>query len=104
MQMVLTGQPLTAEQAAELGLVNQVVPEADLLPAALSMAATIAANGPLGVQASKRLLYETAYSSAWDAGTWTEIERETDRVFGSEDAKEGATAFIEKRPPIWRNR
>jgi enoyl-CoA hydratase/carnithine racemase len=104
MQMVLTGQPLTAGQAAELGLVNQVVPEAHLLPAALSMAATIAANGPLGVQASKRLLYETAYSSAWDAGTWTEIERETDRVFGSEDAKEGATAFIEKRPPIWRNR
>jgi crotonobetainyl-CoA hydratase len=104
MRMLLTGQPLSATDAARWGLVNEVVPEADVLETALTLANTIAGNGPLGVQASKRLLYDTVYSSAWDEDTWPEIEKQTEQVFSSEDAMEGATAFIEKRSPVWRNR
>lgn len=102
MEMALTGDPVTAERGYEVGLVNVVAEPGGALDAALELAARIARNGPLGVAASKRILQAQ--------GDWTETEfweRQGEiagPVLFSEDAREGATAFKEKRDPVWRGR
>jgi enoyl-CoA hydratase len=88
-------------RAYELGFVNRVVPQAEVLPAALSMARTISANAPLSLAAIKELIRLAAYGSADAEERLAEWQR---IVFGSDDAQEGATAFIEKRPPVWQGR
>jgi enoyl-CoA hydratase/carnithine racemase len=94
--MGLTGDTITAARARELGLVNRVVPAAKVLDEALALAAVINANGPLAVQATKRLMREEVGPDN------SEYVREvTAPVFASKDAREGATAFAEKRQPIW---
>jgi enoyl-CoA hydratase len=102
MEMLLTGDPITAQRGAEIGLVNRLVPEGKALEGALELAARVAAAGPLAVAATKRI----ARSSAdWTlAEGWEEQERIIAPVFVSEDAREGATAFAEKRSPVWSGR
>jgi enoyl-CoA hydratase len=102
MELALTGDPIAAERAAELGLVNRLAEPGAAVGEALRLAKEIAANAPLALVASKRILQEQWDWSAeemWDAQSAI-----SGPVFSSEDAREGATAFAEKRPPVWRGR
>jgi enoyl-CoA hydratase/carnithine racemase len=102
MEMLLTGDPVSADRAHELGLVNQVVPLADLHAAAQRLAERIAANAPLSVMAAKR----TVYLSARDrfAAELAEADRIWEPVYNSADAQEGPRAFRDKRRPVWTGR
>jgi enoyl-CoA hydratase len=102
MELLLTGDPIDAARAAELGLVNRVVEDGGALDAAIALAARIAANGPLAVAATKRVARESADWSA--AEMWTRQSELIGPVFASADAREGATAFAEKRRPNWAGR
>ena len=93
---------LTAPRAAEVGLVNRLTPEGGALAGALELAATIAANGPLAVAATKQIARGTGDWS-WEEG-WRRQAEITGAVFTSEDAREGSTAFAEKRAPVWKGR
>jgi enoyl-CoA hydratase/carnithine racemase len=98
LELTLTGDYISAARAYELGLVNQVVPAAEVLEAGVAMAERIARNGPLALQATKELVR----LANTDIGAAKAKQAEWQpRVFGSQDAKEGATAFIEKRAPVW---
>ena len=99
LEMGLTGEPITAQRAFELGLINRVVPAADVLETALQLAALINANGPLAVRATKRLMLEEIGED-----TAAHVREVVAPVFASEDAREGATSFAEKRPPVWKGR
>jgi enoyl-CoA hydratase len=100
MELALTGEPVTAERAAEMGLVNRLTEPGEAVAGARELAAQIAANGPLALAASKRILVE---APSWPAGEeWKRQAEISGPVFGSEDAREGATAFAEKRDPVWR--
>ena len=99
LEIGLTGEYIGAERALDLGLVNRVVPSELLLPTALELAEKIAANGPLGVQLTKRLMRRGV--AAPDAVATPD---ELQVVFGSDDAREGAMAFMEKREPRWTGR
>lgn len=101
LELLLTGESIDAERAYELGLVNQVVAPEEVLPHALSLATRIADNGPLGVAAAKELARRGPTDA--DASAKRVLELQT-VVFGSEDAREGAAAYLERRPPVWRGR
>jgi enoyl-CoA hydratase/carnithine racemase len=102
MEFLLTAEALPAERALELGLLNEIVEEDDLMDAARSWAARINANGPLAVRKTKESVLR---GLATDMREAYKIESElSNEVFGSEDAKEGPKAFAEKRPPVWQNR
>ncbi|HWD76252.1 MAG TPA: crotonase/enoyl-CoA hydratase family protein [Solirubrobacteraceae bacterium] len=102
MEMALTGDPITAERGHELGLVNRLAEPGAALETALELAAMIAQNGPLALAATKRILNE---SVDWpDAEFFTRQAEISGPVMASEDAREGATAFAEKRAPAWRGR
>jgi enoyl-CoA hydratase len=102
MELALTGDPFPAERFHELGLVNRLTPPGGAVDAALELAATLAKNGPLGLRAAKQILQEQ-----WDWSTeemWAKQGEIAGPVMASEDAKEGASAFKEKREPVWRGR
>jgi enoyl-CoA hydratase/carnithine racemase len=102
LELLLTGDPFDAQRAAEVGLVNRVVDEGGALEAAVALAQTIAANGPLAVAATKEIARR---SNDWTlAEAWTEQSELIAPVFDSADAREGATAFAEKRAPVWTGR
>ncbi len=102
LEMLLTGEPIDAERAVAVGLVNRVVEEGAALDAAVELAATIAANGPLAVAATKRIVQS---APSWTpAEAWARQDEIVLPVFASEDAREGSTAFAERRAPVWRNR
>ena len=101
LEMALTGDSITAGRAYDLGLVNAVVKPDEVMETALARAERIAANGPLGVAAVKDLV-RLGVSDAARARQRLDEWRHT--VFNSEDAKEGAMAFIEKRAPVWQGR
>jgi enoyl-CoA hydratase/carnithine racemase len=102
LELTLTGEYVAAERAFQLGLVNRLVEPEQVLDEAVALAELIAANGPLGVQATKRLVRMAAVRPAEEV--WAVQEELRSGVFDSADAKEGATAFIEKRPPVWQGR
>ncbi|MGY3555436.1 crotonase/enoyl-CoA hydratase family protein [Williamsia sp. R60] len=102
LELLLTGDPITAERAAALGLVNRITTDGGALDGALELAATITANGPLAVAVTKQIARE---SSDWTTEEgWAKQAAIMEPVFTSEDAREGATAFAEKRPPVWKGR
>ena len=98
LQILLTGDPLTARRAHEVGLVNEVVPLAELQATTQALAERIAANAPLSVLAAKR----TAYLARPDV--FDEAERLWTPVYMSADAQEGPAAFRDKRQPVWTGR
>lgn len=103
MEYILTGEPFSAQRAMELGLVNRVVPLADLLRTALDLAERIAVNAPLSVQGSKKIALGIADGriDSEDA-FWEANKREGLVIMRSEDAREGPLAFAQKRAPVWK--
>lgn len=102
MELALTGDPQPAERFHELGLVNRLAEPGQAVEVALELAAALAKNGPLALIASKRVLQEQFDWSS--AEMWQKQAAITGPVFVSEDAKEGSTAFKEKRAAVWKGR
>jgi enoyl-CoA hydratase/carnithine racemase len=101
LELTLTGDLIDAGRALSLGLINQVVAPAEVLDAAIAMAERIARNGPLALQATKQMVRVASTDLARARALAAEWQP---KVFGSDDAKEGAAAFIEKRDPVWTGR
>jgi enoyl-CoA hydratase len=100
MEIALTGEHYPAARLYELGLVNRIMPAGGALAGALELARTIAANAPLALAATKRVIVESA---DWSRDEMFKKQAEIiNPVFGSKDAMEGAAAFAEKRPPNWK--
>ncbi len=100
--LILSGEPIDAQEAYRIGLVTKIVPLAELMPTAVAMADIICSNAPLGVRAAKRIVslgseVPMDYARRLAASL-------IDSVWGSEDAKEAAAAFTEKRKPVWKMR
>ena len=100
MELALTGEPIDVERAHGLGLVNVIAEPGGALDAALELAAKIAANAPLAIAASKSILQD-AVDWSEDEG-WDKMGEQVLRAVASADAMEGAIAFAEKRPPVWK--
>jgi len=102
LEILLTGDPIDAHRARDMGFVNRVVPSAELNETAQALAATIAANAPLSVRAAKAMVYASAEhprSRAFDVA-----EQLWEPAYLSDDAQEGPRAFRERRPPVWKGR
>jgi enoyl-CoA hydratase len=102
MELALTGDPIEAGRAFELGLVNRLAEPGQAVDRALELAEAIAANGPLALAATKRILTESVDwpDEAFFERQWPIAEP----VMRSQDAREGAQAFAEKRSPVWQGR
>lgn len=102
LQLLLTGESLDAERLYNVGWVNEVVPQEQLIPAARALAEKLRSNAPLSMAAAKKMWNkadESFYQTMWKVGK--EIYKV---VYESEDAKEGPRAFAEKRKPEWKGR
>jgi enoyl-CoA hydratase/carnithine racemase len=102
MELLLTGEPIDAKRAYEVGYVNKVVPLAELMPTALDYARRIAATAPLPSRALKRFVAETLPKGPTEAAGIARTQ--VDAIFASEDWEEGRKAFAEKRPPLYRGK
>jgi enoyl-CoA hydratase len=102
MELALTGDPIGAERAHQLGIVNRLAEPGNAVEVALELAAEIARNGPLALEASKKIV---ANALDWtEAEAWEKQGAIAGPVFTSEDAREGAIAFAEKRDPVWKGK
>src|SRR5690606_1452158 len=102
MEMVLTGGMYPAARMAELGLVSRLAEPGKTTEQALALAEQIAANGPLAVQTAKSIISQ---SRDWRQSDLFDLQRpRIAGIFTSADAKEGATAFAEKREPVWQGK
>jgi enoyl-CoA hydratase len=102
MEIVLTGKPISAQRAYEIGLVNRLAAPEDLMSAALALAGEILEGAPLSVQAAREMVMlstEMGRSAALQAA-----RHASEKAYKSQDAKEGPKAFAEKRPPNWTGR
>jgi enoyl-CoA hydratase len=99
MELLLTGDPMPAATAATHGLVNRLVPDGAALTTAMTLAARLSRNAPLAVAAVKQIVHAVTEGAAYSVQDPLYY-----RVSSSQDAKEGATAFSEKRPPRWQGR
>jgi enoyl-CoA hydratase/carnithine racemase len=100
LELALTGETISAQRAAELGFVNRVVPADQVVTAALALAEQICANAPLAVRTSKEIMKQSmglSEDESWEMNTRLIVP-----IFTSADAMEGASAFAEKRPPVWK--
>jgi enoyl-CoA hydratase len=102
MELALTGEPITAERGYELGLVNRLADAGGALDAALELARAIAANGPLALDATKAIVQQQFDWS--EEEFWQRQDELAAPVMSSQDAREGAVAFSEKRDPVWQGR
>jgi enoyl-CoA hydratase len=102
MEMALTADPLGAEEAFAMGLVDRLAEPGQALAAAVELAERIAKNAPLSLMLSKKLL--RGMQGRTEAGFWEFQARDAARIFASEDAREGALAFAQKRDPVWKGR
>ncbi len=102
MEILLTGDAVSARRALELGLINRVVPAERLLDEALAMAERITVNAPLSVRGTKEIACKTYGLSIEDA--FVVSKGISARIGATEDAREGPRAFAEKRPPVWKGR
>ena len=102
MELALTGDPITAEIAHHHGLVNRLVEPGEALDAAIALAERICANAPVAVRESRRVVIEA--TNAPDDVGWKMSLEGMAAAMSSEDFGEGLTAFIDKRPPVWKGR
>ena len=101
LELAMTGDPITATRAFELGLVNRLVPKAHVLDTAVALAERVGENSPIAVRLSRRLVKEAAEVD--EAKGWELTNKYAIDVFSSGDAIEGSTAFAEKRKPNWQS-
>ena len=102
MEVILTGEPISAERAHQLGLVNRLVEPGQALAEARALAAQITANAPIAVRESRKVVL--AASTAPDEELWAMSFAGMAAAMSSEDLTEGLVAFLEKRPPVWTGR
>ncbi|HZA21767.1 MAG TPA: enoyl-CoA hydratase-related protein [Dehalococcoidia bacterium] len=102
LELVMTAQPITAQRAYDIGFVNKVVPQGQLMEEAMTLAEQIAENAPLAVQYFKELAYRGLNMSVQDISSLT--YHMYDQLLTTEDSKEGPQAFAEKRKPRWQGR
>lgn len=102
MELALTAEPVTSDEAFELGLVDHLAEPGEALADALALAEKIARNAPLSLQLSKRLLREM--QGRTESEFWAFQAQDAAGIFASEDAREGAVAFAQKREPVWKGR
>jgi enoyl-CoA hydratase len=103
LELIVIGEPITAERAAQIGLVNGVATVEQLLPMCMGIAERIAANAPLSVRAAKRMAHEVHVAAGLEAAKRVSTQI-WDEVYLSEDAIEGPRAFSEGRAPVWTGR
>lgn len=101
-EMIFFGKPVKAQEALEMGLVNKVVPNDQLMDTAMEWARELCKKAPLSLQAAKRMV-----NSAWNQDLYTGMNREIEEwaaVYATQDQKEGMKAFLEKRPPVFQGK
>jgi enoyl-CoA hydratase len=102
LELAMTGDPIDAPRALSLGLVNRVVPAAAVVDEACALADGIGENSPIAVRLSRQLVREAAEMP--EADGWQRTNELAVQIFASGDAVEGATAFAEKRKPVWKSK